>query len=108
MREAEIVIHMIVRSPNDGGDIILGDSISQLLLDHVEVVDIGLVVLAVVDLHDLGRDHLHVGIVGIGWINSQLNVFKILGQHSTYIITDSPLIHQLNHLKIIFTGSRAL
>ena len=80
---------MSVRSPNDGGDIILGDSISQLLLDHVEVVDIGLVVLAVVDLHDLGGDHLHVGIVGIGWINNQLNVFKILGQHSTYIITDS-------------------
>ena len=93
MREAEIVIHMIVRSPNDGGDIILGDSISQLLLDHIEVVDIGLVVLAVVDLHDLGRDHLHVGIVGIGWINNQLNV--ILGQqassHDEILIT----VHQL-------------
>ena len=92
MREAEIVIYMIVRSPNDGGDIILGDSISQLLLDHVEVVDIGLVVLAVVDLHDLGRDHLHVGIVGIGWTNSQLNESKSSRywvKHPTYIITDS-------------------
>ena len=50
------------RSPNDRGDIILGNSIRQLLLDHIEVVDIGLVVLAVVDLHYLSRDHLNVGI----------------------------------------------
>ena len=50
-------------SPNDRGDIILGNSISQLLFDHIEVVHIGLVVLAVVDLHYLRRDHLHIRII---------------------------------------------
>ena len=54
------------RSPNDRGDIILSNSISQLLFDHIEVVDIGLVVLAVVDLHYLCRDHLDVNIVKNG------------------------------------------
>ena len=105
MREAEIVIHKSVRSPNDGGDIILSDSISQLLLDHIEVVDVGLVVLAVVDLHYLGRDHLHVGIVGIGWTNNQLIEYNLkhIDIGSTSIITNSSVMiqyhhHQLNHL----------
>ena len=51
------------RSPNDRWDVILCNSISKLLLDHIEVVDIGLVVLAVVDLHNLRRDHLSRGII---------------------------------------------
>ena len=53
----------MMMSPNDRGDIILGNSISQLLFDHIEVVDIGLMVLAVVDLHYLGGDHLNIGII---------------------------------------------
>ena len=38
----------------------LKELIRQLLLDHVEVVHVGLVVLAVVDLHNLSRDHLEI------------------------------------------------
>ena len=66
------MVHMSVRSPNYGGDIILGDSISQLLLDHIEVVDIGLVMLAVVDLHNLRRDHLGKGMTTL--INCFLSI----------------------------------
>ena len=62
-----------MRSPNDGGDIILGNSISQLLFDHIEVVDIGLVVLAVVDLHYLSRDHLHIRII----VSSELATYSM-------------------------------
>ena len=41
---------------DDGVDIILGHGLGQLLLRHVEVVDVGLMMLAVVELHDLGTD----------------------------------------------------
>ena len=82
-----------MRSPNDGGDIILGNSISQLLFDHIEIVDIGLVVLAVVDLHNLGRDHLHVRII-------------VSGEFATSSMTH--LHHHHQNRIIILTGSRAL
>ena len=43
-----------------GADVILSHGLGQLLLGDIEVVDVGLVVLAVVDLHNLGGDHLEV------------------------------------------------
>merc|ERR1719422_1463919 len=54
--------------PNNRRNVVLGHSIRQLLLDHVEVVHVGLVVLAVVDLHNLGGDH---------WLQSVVVVRKI-------------------------------
>ena len=46
--------------PNNRRNIVLRHGIGQLLLDHVEVIHVGLVVLAVVDLHNLGGDHLEI------------------------------------------------
>ena len=46
--------------PNNRRNVVLRHGIRQLLLDHVEVIHVGLVVLAVVDLHNLGGDHLEV------------------------------------------------
>ena len=46
--------------PNNRRNVVLRHGIRQLLLDHVEVVHVGLVVLAVVDLHNLGGDHLEI------------------------------------------------
>ena len=51
---------------DDGVDIVLGHGLRQLLLGHVEVVDVGLVMLAVVELHDLGADDGLQGIVIVG------------------------------------------
>ena len=48
--------------PNDRRNVVLRHGIRQLLLDHVEVIHVGLVVLAVVDLHNLGGDHLEIDI----------------------------------------------
>merc|ERR1719384_2010763 len=47
-------------------DVILSDSLSQLLLGNVEVVNVGGVVLAVVELHDLGADDRLQGVVVVG------------------------------------------
>ena len=46
--------------PNNRRNIVLRHGIGQFLLDHVEVIHVGLVVLAVVDLHNLGGDHLEI------------------------------------------------
>ena len=46
--------------PNNRRNVVFCHGVRQLLLDHVEVVHVGLVVLAVVDLHNLGGDHLEV------------------------------------------------
>ena len=46
--------------PNNRRNVVFCHGIRQLLLDHVEVVHVGLVVLAVVDLHNLSRDHLEI------------------------------------------------
>ena len=96
--EAKVI--MSERSPNDGGDIILGHSISQLLFDRIEVVDIGLVVLAVVDLHYLSGDHLKVRIARIGWdrINEQST-----GHNPKFQSRFTTIIMMIN-----ITGSRAL
>ena len=51
---------------NHRGHVFLSDSLSQLLLSNVEVVDVGGVVLAVVELHDLGADDRLQGVVVVG------------------------------------------
>ena len=51
-----------------GGNIGLGHSLGQLLLGHIEVGHVGVVVLAVVELHDLGTDDWLQGIVVIGQV----------------------------------------
>ena len=49
-----------------GGHIGLGHSLGQLLLGHIEVGHVGVVVLAVVKLHDLGADDRLQRVVVIG------------------------------------------
>ena len=51
---------------NHRGHVVLGDSLGQLLLGNVEVVNVGGVVLAVVELHDLGADDRLQGVVVVG------------------------------------------
>ena len=51
---------------NHRGDVLLGHGLGQLLLGHVEVVDVGGVVLAVVELHDLRADDGLQGVVVVG------------------------------------------
>merc|ERR1719333_2080570 len=51
---------------NHRGHVVLGDSLGRLLLGNVEVVDVGGVVLAVVELHDLGADDRLQGVVVVG------------------------------------------
>ena len=51
---------------NHRGHVVLSDSLGQLLLRHIEVVDVGGVVLAVVELHDLGADDRLQGVVVVG------------------------------------------
>ena len=62
---------------NHGGDVVLGHRLRQLLLGHVEIVDVGGVVLAVVQLHDLGADDGLQGVVVV-WKVWQ----AVLGSHT--------------------------
>ena len=53
---------------DSGGNIGLGHSLGQFLLGHIEVGHVGVVVLAVVELHDLGADDGLQGVVVIGQV----------------------------------------
>ena len=53
---------------DSGGNIGLGHSLGQLLLGHIEVGHVGVVMLAVVELHDLGADDGLQGVVVIGQV----------------------------------------
>ena len=57
---------------NHGGDVVLGHRLRQLLLGHVEVVDVGGVVLAVVQLHDLRADDRLQRVVVIGQVGQRV------------------------------------
>ena len=59
---------------NHRGHVVLGHSFGQLLLGHVEVVDVGGVVLAVVELHDLGADDRLQGVVVVGQVGQAVLV----------------------------------
>ena len=54
------------------GHVALGRGLGELLLGHVEVVDVGCVVLAVVQLHDLGADDRLQRVVVIGQVGQRV------------------------------------
>ena len=54
------------------GHVALGRGLGELLLGHVEVVDVGGVVLAVVQLHDLGADDRLQRVVVIGQVGQRV------------------------------------
>ena len=54
------------------GHVALGRGLGELLLGHVEVVDVGGVMLAVVQLHDLGADDRLQRVVVIGQVGQRV------------------------------------
>mmetsp|Transcript_13628 Transcript_13628/g.23932 ORF Transcript_13628/g.23932 Transcript_13628/m.23932 type:complete len:249 (+) Transcript_13628:107-853(+) len=79
---------------NDLGDVVLVQSLAELLVERVQVGDVGLVVLAVVDLHDLSRDErLKLGVVIL-----QIGESKLGGRHLSRCDLHGGLTNSSDHL----------